>query len=73
MSVRHLLKKTVMIAREGQKRRAGGLRWKRRMKKKQKYGKAENKKITIEEDGKIRKETETKKELAEIRQNLWRK
>ena len=37
---------------------------------KKKYGKAGNKKLTSEEDGKIGKETETKLEIAEIRQNL---
>ena len=37
---------------------------------KKKYGKAGNKKLTSEEDGMIGKETETKLEIAEIRQNL---
>ena len=38
-----------------------------------KYMKAGNKKLISEEDEKIRKESETKLELAAIRQNLWRR
>ena len=44
-----------------------------RKQKKLKFGKAGKSKLNSEEDGKVRKETATKKELAEIRQNLWRK
>ena len=39
-------------------------------KKKRKYGKAGSKKLNAEEEGKIRKETMRKIELAEIKQNL---
>ena len=40
--------------------------------KKKNYGKAGNKKLNAEEEGKIRNETMRKRELAEIKQNLWR-
>jgi hypothetical protein len=40
--------------------------------KKRTYGKAGNKKLNAEEEGKIRNETMRKRELAEIKQNLWR-
>ena len=40
--------------------------------KRKKYGKAGNKKLNAAEDEKVRSETKSKQELAEIKQNLWR-
>ena len=42
-------------------------------KKRKKYGKAGNRKLTDLEDDKIKMETKSKQELAEIKQNLWRR
>ena len=39
---------------------------------KKKYGKAGSKRLNAEEEGRIRKETMRKQELAEIKQNLWK-
>ena len=40
--------------------------------KKKKCGKAGNKRLSAEEEEKVRTETTRKQELAEIKQNLWR-
>ena len=39
---------------------------------KKKYGKDGSKRLNAEEEGRIRKETMRKQELAEIKQNLWK-